>query len=125
MRNVNLRYVKETYDENGLLTHMDIDCPDSFNFAYDIVDDIAINDPDRKAMIWVDDFGNEKIFTFADIKRLSDKTCNYFAAKGIKKGDFVLLVLKDSYQFWYIITALHKMGAIPVPATFKIGRAHV
>ncbi|MBR4504011.1 MAG: AMP-binding protein [Candidatus Methanomethylophilaceae archaeon] len=120
MRNVNLRYVKETYDENGLLTHMDIDCPDSFNFAYDIVDDIAINDPDRKAMIWVDDFGNEKIFTFADIKRLSDKTCNYFAAKGIKKGDFVLLVLKDSYQFWYIITALHKMGAIPVPATFML-----
>ncbi len=120
MRNVNLRYVKETYDENGLLTHMDIDCPDSFNFAYDIVDDIAINDPDRKSMIWVDDFGNEKIFTFADIKRLSDKTCNYFAAKGIKKGDFVLLVLKDSYQFWYIITALHKMGAIPVPATFML-----
>ena len=120
MRNVNLRYVKETYDENGLLTHMDIDCPDSFNFAYDIVDDIAINDPDRKAMIWVDDFGNEKIFTFADIKRLSDKTCNYFAANGIKKGDFVLLVLKDSYQFWYIITALHKMGAIPVPATFML-----
>ncbi len=120
MRNINLRYVKETYDENGLLTHMDIDCPDSFNFAYDIVDDIAINDPDRKAMIWTDDFGNEKVFTFADIKRLSDKTCNYFASKGIKKGDFVLLVLKDSYQFWYIITALHKMGAIPVPATFML-----
>ena len=120
MRNINLRYVRETYDENGLLTHMDIDCPDSFNFAYDIVDDIAVNDPDRKAMIWVDDFGREKVFTFADIKRLSDKTCNYFAAKGIKKGDFVLLVLKDNYQFWYIITALHKMGAVPVPATFML-----
>ena len=120
MRNINLRYIRETFDEKGLLTHLDIDCPDDFNFAYDIVDDIAINDPDRRALIWVNEAGDEKIFTFADIKRQSDKTCNYFASKGIKKGDFVLLVLKNCYQFWIIITALHKMGAIPVPATFML-----
>ena len=120
MRNINLRYIRETFDEKGLLTHLDIDCPDDFNFAYDIVDDIAINDPDRRALIWVNEAGDEKIFTFADIKRQSDKTCNYFASKGIKKGDFVLLVLKNCYQFWIVITALHKMGAIPVPATFML-----
>jgi acetyl-CoA synthetase len=120
MRDINLRYIRETFDEKGNLKHLDIDCPDSFNFAYDIVDDIAINDPDRRALIWTDESGAEKIFTFADIKRMSDKTCNYFASKGIAKGDFVMLVLKNNYQFWYIITALHKMGAVPVPATFML-----
>ena len=120
MRNINLRYVKETYDENGLLKHLDIDCPDDFNFGYDIVDDIAVNDPQRLAMVWEHENGECKKFTFADIKRLSDKTCNYLSSKGIGKGDFVMLVLKHSYQFWFICVALHKMGAIAVPATFML-----
>ena len=113
MRNINLRYVKETYD-------LDIDCPDDFNFGYDIVDDIAVNDPERVAMVWEHENGECRRFTFADIKRLSDKTCNYLASKGIGKGDFVMLVLKHSYQFWFICVALHKMGAIAVPATFML-----
>ena len=120
MRNINLRYVRETYDENGLLKHLDIDCPDDFNFGYDIVDDIAVNDPQRLAMVWEHENGECRKFTFADIKRLSDKTCNYLASKGIGKGDFVMLVLKHSYQFWFICVALHKMGAIAVPATFML-----
>ena len=120
MRNINLRYVKETYDENGLLKHLDIYCPDDFNFGYDIVDDIAVNDPERVAMVWEHENGECRRFTFADIKRLSDKTCNYLASKGIGKGDFVMLVLKHSYQFWFICVALHKMGAIAVPATFML-----
>ena len=120
MRNINLRYVKETYDENGLLKHLDIDCPDDFNFGYDIVDDIAVNDPERVAMVWEHENGECRRFTFADIKKLSDKTCNYLASKGIGKGDFVMLVLKHSYQFWFICVALHKMGAIAVPATFML-----
>ena len=120
MRNINLRYVKETYDENGLLKHLEIDCPDDFNFGYDIVDDIAVNDPERVAMVWEHENGECRRFTFVDIKRLSDKTCNYLASKGIGKGDFVMLVLKHSYQFWFICVALHKMGAIAVPATFML-----
>ena len=120
MRNINLRYVKETYDEAGLLKHLDIDCPDDFNFGYDIVDDIAVNDPQRIALVWEHENGECRKFTFADIKRLSDKTCNYLTSKGIGKGDFVMLVLKHSYQFWYIAVALHKMGAVPVPATFML-----
>ena len=120
MRNINLRYVRETYDENGLLKHLDIDCPDDFNFGYDIVDDIAVNDPQRLAMVWEHENGECRRFTFADIKMLSDKTCNYLASKGIGKGDFVMLVLKHSYQFWFICVALHKMGAIAVPATFML-----
>ena len=114
MRNINLRYV------DGLLEHLDIDCPDDFNFGYDIVDDIAVNDPQRVALVWEHENGDCKKFTFADIKRLSDKTCNYLTSKGVGKGDFVMLVLKHSYQFWFISVALHKMGAIAVPATFML-----
>ena len=66
-RDINLRYVEETYDENGLLKTYKVHYPDDFNFAYDIVDDIAINDPNRRALQWCDDRGHEKCFTFADI----------------------------------------------------------
>ncbi|MBO5669685.1 MAG: AMP-binding protein, partial [Candidatus Methanomethylophilaceae archaeon] len=120
MRNINQRYVTETFDNNGLLKDFRIDCPPGFNFAYDVVDDIAVNDPDRRALVWAHENGESKTFTFADIKRLSDKTCNYLKAKGLKKGDFVILVMKHSYQFWYLTVALHKMGIIVVPATYML-----
>ena len=120
MRNINLRYVDETYDENGLLTEYRLKWPENFNFGYDVVDDIAANEPDKRAMIWCNPQGEERIYTFADMKRLSDKTANYFLSLGIKKGDKVLVILKRHYQFWYVITALHKIGAIIVPATFML-----
>ena len=120
MRNINLRYVDETYDENGLLTEYKLHWPENFNFGYDVVDDIAANEPDKRAMIWCNPQGEERIFTFADMKRLSDKTANYLMSIGIKKGDKVLVILKRHYQFWYVITALHKIGAIIVPATFML-----
>ena len=120
MRNINQRYVTETFDSNGLLKDFKIECPEGFNFAYDVVDDIAVNDPDRRALVWAHENGARKTFTFADIKRLSDKTCNYLKSKGLKKGDFVILVLKHSYQFWYLTVALHKMGIVVVPATYML-----
>ena len=125
MRNINLRYVDETYDENGLLVKYDLHWPENFNFGYDVVDDIAANEPDRKAMVWCNPSGEERIFTFADIKRLSDKTANYLMSAGIKKGDKVLVILKRHYQFWYVIVALHKIGAIIVPATFMLTKGDV
>ena len=90
MRNINLRYVDEAYDENGLLTKFDITMPDNFNFAYDVVDDIAINDPERTAMVWCNPEGEEHTFTFADMKTWSDKTANFLADCGIGRGDFVI-----------------------------------
>ena len=125
MRNINLRYVDETYDENGLLTKYDLHWPENFNFGYDVVDDIAVNEPNRRAMVWCNPKGEERIYTFADIKRLSDKTANYFMSIGIKKGDKVLVILKRHYQFWYVITALHKIGAIIVPATFMLTKMDI
>jgi len=123
MRGLHLKYVSESYRSDGTLESYKLQYPDSFNFGYDVVDDIARNDPQRLAMIWCDPTGAEKSFTFADMKRLSDKTANYFRSLGIGKGDFVLVVLKRHYEFWYVATALHKLGAVLVPATFML-KAH-
>ncbi|MFA5342069.1 MAG: AMP-binding protein [Clostridia bacterium] len=120
MRNINLRYVEETYDDNGVLTSYRLKFPDSFNFGYDVVDDIAVNDPMRVALVWCNPRGEEKTFTFADMKRLSDKTANYLRSLGVEKGDKVIVILKRHYQFWYTAVALNKLGAIMVPVTFMI-----
>ena len=120
MRNINLRYCEETYDEQGVLTDFKVKCPDTFNFGYDVVDDIAENDPDRRAMMWCNPEGEEHIFTFADMKRWSDKTANFLVDQGIKRGDYVLVVLRRHYQFWFVATALAKIGAVMVPATFML-----
>lgn len=120
MRNINLRYVEETYAPNGQLETFNVHYPDNFNFGYDVVDDIAVNDPDRRAMIWCNPEGEEHIFTFADMKRWSDKTANFLVDQGIKRGDYVLVVLRRHYQFWFVATALAKIGAVMVPATFML-----
>lgn len=94
-----------------------IHIPDNFNFAYDVVDRYAELEPDKEAMVWVDDEKNEKIFTFKDLKEASNKTANYLKCLGIKKGDTVMLILRRRYEFWFFILALHRIGAIVVPAT--------
>lgn len=120
MRNINLRYVDETYAPDGQLETFSVHYPDNFNFGYDVVDDIAVNDPDRRAMIWCNPEGEEHIFTFADMKRWSDKTANFLVDQGIKRSDYVLVVLRRHYQFWFVATALAKIGAVMVPATFML-----
>ncbi len=103
--------------ENGILTKFETVCPPDFNFAYDVVDEIASKEPERRAMLWCNDKGEEHTFTFGDIKRYSDKTANLLASKGLKKGDTVLLILKRHYEFWFVVLALHKLGVIGIPAT--------
>ncbi len=120
MRNINTRFVEEEYDEKGVLTHFDVVCSDTFNFAYDVVDDIALNDPDRRAMMWCNPEGEEHLFTFSDMKTWSDKTAQFFAEQGIGKGDYVMVILRRHYQFWFVATALAKLGAVMVPATFML-----
>ncbi len=117
IRSYHLNFVKEGYDENGILNKFEVNCPDDFNFSYDIIDKYAELEPDRRALLWVDLEGNERLFTFGDLSRLSTKAANMFAAMGIKKGDHVMLVLKRNYQFWYVMMALMKLGAIGIPAT--------
>lgn len=97
-----------------------INIPESFNFAYDIVDEIAKNTPDKTALVWCNDKGDEATFTFAQLKYYSDKAANFFKEAGIKKGDPVMLILKRRYEFWFCILALHKLGAVSIPATHML-----
>lgn len=105
----------ESYED--FMENFKINVPDNFNFGYDIVDEWAKVEPDKKALLWINDSGQTTQFTFADIKRESDKTASYFMSLGIKRGDMVMLILKRRYQFWFAITALHKIGATVIPAT--------
>ena len=120
MLHVNERYVDETCDEKGNVVDYKYKYPEHFNFAYDVVDEIAKAEPNRRAMIWCNPEGEEHVFTYGDLKRYSDKTANMLRAKGIGKGDMVMVVLKRHYQFWFTILALHKLGAVIIPATFLL-----
>lgn len=91
--------------------------PENFNFAYDVVDEWAAKAPNKKALLWTNDQGECREFTFGDIKKYSDQTASYFQSLGIKKGDIVMAILKRRFEFWFTIIALHKIGAVIIPAT--------
>ena len=114
------KFVKPVEDENGILQSITFPNADAFNFAFDIVDGIARREPDKLAMVYVDNDGNERRFTFKDMKDASSQAANYFTSLGIKRGDRVMLVLKRHYQFWFSILGLHKLGAIAIPATNQL-----
>ncbi len=109
-----------TENENGTPTSIKFKNEDRFNFAFDVVDELARRKPDKLAMIHLDKNKNERRFTFNDMKRGSNQCANYFKSIGIKKGDRVMLVLKRHYQFWFAILGLHKLGAIAIPATNQL-----
>ncbi|GHS92376.1 acetyl-CoA synthetase [Planctomycetales bacterium] len=97
-----------------------INIPADFNFAYDVVDVYAVREPTRRALVWCDDAGKEKIYTFADLSRLSQQIANWLVAQGIKKGDMVMMLTKGRYQWWTLILACHRLGAIAVPGTHML-----
>lgn len=114
------KFVKTEEDEDGVLKSISFPNQETFNFGFDIVDGIAEKYPDKLAMLHVDKHKVERRFTFKDIKRASAQVANYFTSLGIKKGDRVMLVLKRHYQFWFCMVALHKLGAIAIPATNQL-----
>ncbi len=97
-----------------------LNVPDGFNFGYDIVDEWARLDKNKKALVWCDDLGREEIFTFDDISRLSNQTANWLLSQGIKKGDSVLLILRRRFEYWICAVALNKIGAVIIPATLQL-----
>ena len=113
-------FVESSYDENGVFNGITFKNDDKFNFAFDCVDAIAEKNPDKLAMMWVGNDKSDRRFTFGDLKKYSARTANYFESLGIKKGDTVMLVLKRHYQFWFCMLALHKIGAIAIPATNQL-----
>lgn len=114
------QYCNEYTDENGRLAKVTIDYPDNFNFGYDIVDKIVEETPNKRAMVWCNVEGEEHIFTFADIKKYSNQMANVFLRSGICRGDRVMLILKRHYEYWFAVIALHKLGAVAIPATHML-----
>ena len=114
------KFIRTKEDENHCLTAVEFTNADQFNFAFDIVDEIARKTPDKLAMIHVADDMTERRFSFKDIKDSSSQAANYFTSLGIRRGDRVMLVLKRHHQFWPAILALHKIGAVAVPATNQL-----
>lgn len=116
------KYLKQTifssYDD--FMQNFKVEIPSNFNFAYDVVDEWARITPSKPALLWTDDKEHEHQYTFGDIKELSDRTASYFMSLGIKQGDRVLLILKRNAEFWFSIVALHKIGAIVIPATHQL-----
>jgi len=111
------QFIETKEDENGALLDIQFKNFEHFNFGFDVIDKIAEKHPDKLAMIHVDRNKVERRFTFREIKHYSNQTANYLTSLGIKKGDRVMLVLKRHYQFWFAMVALHKIGAIAIPAT--------
>ena len=110
----------EQLDETGTLTGISFHYPDNFNFGYDVVDAIAMESPEKRAMVWCNTEGEERTFTFGDIRRLSDRTANVLRSAGVKRGDHVMVCLKKHFEFWYVSIALHKLGAVMVPVTHML-----
>ena len=100
-----------------LYKNFKITIPNDFNFAYDVVDEYAKTEPKREALVWCDDNDEDHIFTFKDLSLASQRTANFLVEQGIQKGDRVMLILRRRYEFWFFLLALHRIGAIAIPAT--------
>ena len=102
-----------------------VKAPENFNFAFDIVDGWAAEKGDNRALLWCDDEGNEKIFTFSDMKKLSSKAANYFKSLGLKKGDVALLILRRRWEYWVAVTGLMKLGVTVIPGTLQLTKKDI
>lgn len=111
------RFCETQVDENGVLTDFQLNIPPNYNFGYDVVDEMASLAPNDIALEYTNPLNEHKTFTFADIGRLSNKAANALKKFGVNKGDKVLVILKRNYEYWYVVPALHKLGAIAIPAT--------
>lgn len=102
-----------------------VNVPKDFNFGFDIVDAWADSEPDKKALVWVNDHDEEQKFTFTDIKKLSNRAANFFKSIGVKKGSVVMLILRRRWEYWICAVALHKIGATLIPGTLQLTKKDI
>ena len=121
------RFIEQTQftSQEDFIKNFKIKVPENFNFGYDVVDAWAAERPDKKALLWTNDKGEHIQFTFGDLKKYTDMTASYFQSLGIGRGDKVMLILKRRYEFWFSIIALHKLGAITIPATHLLTKKDI
>ncbi len=114
------QFCNEIFDENGRLKKITLNYPDNFNFGYDVVDAIADKEPDKRALVWCNVEGEEHTFSFADVRKNSNQMANVLHDAGIGHGDRVMLIMKRHYEYWFAAIALHKLGAVMIPATHML-----
>ena len=116
------RFLKQTTftSQEDYARNLEFIIPEHFNFAYDVMDKWAEEKPDKLVLLWTNDEGDCRRFSFADLKELSDRAAAYFLSLGISRGDMVMLILKRRYEFWISMLALHKIGAVAIPATHML-----
>ena len=121
------RFVKQTHftSQEDFIKNFKIEVPENFNFGYDVVDAWAAEEPEKEAILWTNDKGACIHFSYADLKKYTDQTASYFQSLGIGHGDKVMLILKRRYEFWYSIIALHKLGAVVIPATHLLTKKDI
>ena len=121
------RFVKQTKftSQEDFIKNLEIKVPDNFNFGYDVVDAWAAEQPDKKAILWTNDQGASHQYTFAELKEKTDATASFFQSLGIGHGDAVMLILKRRIEFWFSIIALHKLGAVVIPATHLLTKKDI
>lgn len=116
------RFLKQTtfVSEEDYRKNLEFIIPNNFNFAYDVVDAWAEVAPDKIALLWTNDEGDERRLSFSDLKRMSDQAASYLKSLGIDRGDMVMLIEKRRLEWWITMLALHKLGAVPIPATHML-----
>jgi len=121
------RFVKQTKftSQEDFIKNLEIKVPDNFNFGYDVVDAWAAEQPEKKAILWTNDQGASHQYTFAELKEKTDATASFFQSLGIGHGDAVMLILKRRIEFWFSIIALHKLGAVVIPATHLLTKKDI
>ena len=121
------RFVKQTKftSQEDFIKNLKIEVPENFNFGYDVVDAWAAELPDKNAILWTNDQGASHQYTFAELKEKTDATASYFQSLGIGKGDMVMLILKRRIEFWFSTIALHKLGAVVIPATHLLTKKDI
>lgn len=113
------KYLKQTVfkDYEDFMANFKVDVPDDFNFAYDVVDAYAETQPEKEALLWTNDRGDVKHVNYSEYKQMSDQVASYLSSLGIGRGDCVMLILKRRVEWWVTMVALHKIGAVAIPAT--------
>ena len=121
------RFVKQTEftSHEDFIKNLKIEVPENFNFGYDVVDAWAAEQPGKNAILWTNDQGLEHQYTYAELKEKTDATASYFLSLGIGHGDMVMLILKRRIEFWFSIIALHKLGAVAIPATHLLTKKDI
>ena len=121
------RFVKQTEftSHEDFIKNLKIEVPENFNFGYDVVDAWAAEQPGKNAILWTNDQGLEHQYTYAELKEKTDATASYFQSLGVGHGDMVMLILKRRIEFWFSIIALHKLGAVAIPATHLLTKKDI